>query len=144
MMIVIFAFSSQSSTESTQVSDSVGMLIGRLIIPGFDGWTMVEKLSFASDISFFVRKGAHFSIYTVLGVSLFFGLQGLIFKWKNRAVTAVLIGVIYSMTDEFHQSFVPGRSMEVRDVGIDSFGVLCGVFLCLLFCFLWMKWKKKR
>ena len=39
------------------------------------------------------------------------------------------IGALYACTDEFHQRFVPGRSGELRDVGIDCCGVLTGVLL---------------
>ena len=48
------------------------------------------------------------------------------------APAAWLIGTAYAVTDEFHQSFVPGRSCELRDVVIDSCGVLTGVLAALL------------
>ena len=48
------------------------------------------------------------------------------------ALAAWLIGTAYAVTDEFHQSFVPGRSCELRDVMIDSCGVLTGVLLATL------------
>ena len=40
------------------------------------------------------------------------------------------------MTDEIHQLFVPGRSGEIRDVCIDSLGVITGIiiFLIILIC----------
>jgi len=41
-------------------------------------------------------------------------------------------GVLYAVTDEIHQSFVPGRSCELRDVLIDSVGVLTGVTILWL------------
>ena len=48
------------------------------------------------------------------------------------APAAWLIGTAYAVTDEFHQSFVPGRSYEFRAVVIDSCGVLTGVLAALL------------
>ena len=48
------------------------------------------------------------------------------------APAAWLIGTAYAVTDEFHQAFVPGRSCELRDVVIDSCGVLTGVLAALL------------
>ena len=48
------------------------------------------------------------------------------------APAAWLIGTAYAVTDEFHQSFVPGRSCEFRDIVIDSCGVLTGVLAALL------------
>lgn len=55
------------------------------------------------------------------------------------AAAAWLIGTAYAVTDEFHQSFVPGRSCEFRDVVIDSCGVLTGVLAALL-----VEWIRKR
>ena len=48
--------------------------------------------------------------------------------------------VLYSVTDEIHQMFVPGRSCELRDVAIDSCGVATGILLCTII----KKWKKGR
>ena len=42
---------------------------------------------------------------------------------------AVFIGFLYASTDEFHQTFVPGRSGEIRDILIDTFGVLLGALI---------------
>ena len=38
-----------------------------------------------------------------------------------------MIGVLYAVTDEVHQYFVPGRSCELRDALIDACGVAAGV-----------------
>ena len=40
-----------------------------------------------------------------------------------------ILGVIYAITDEVHQYFVPGRSCEFKDVCIDGSGVLFGIVL---------------
>ena len=45
---------------------------------------------------------------------------------------AGLIGVLYAVSDEIHQCFVSGRSGELRDVLIDSAGVICGVVILRL------------
>jgi VanZ family protein len=41
----------------------------------------------------------------------------------------VLLGVAYGASDELHQHFVPGRSVEFGDWVADSLGVCAGVFL---------------
>ena len=50
-------------------------------------------------------------------------------RWSMIAGCGIAwaVGAIYAMTDEFHQTLVPGRSGEVLDVCIDAAGVLCGV-----------------
>lgn len=44
----------------------------------------------------------------------------------------MLVGVLYAASDEFHQSFVPGRGPSIVDVGIDSLGVLTGILAVLI------------
>lgn len=46
---------------------------------------------------------------------------------------ALLICVLYAISDEVHQKFIPGRSGEVRDVIIDTAGASVGISVYLLF-----------
>ncbi len=40
----------------------------------------------------------------------------------------ILIGlVIFAISDEIHQSFVPGRTASFMDVGLDFLGIFCGL-----------------
>lgn len=48
----------------------------------------------------------------------------------GTAVAAVLLTIAYGMTDEFHQSFVPGRSAEVHDLYADAIGAIAGTAAC--------------
>jgi hypothetical protein len=45
------------------------------------------------------------------------------------------VGTLYAASDELHQMFSDGRSPQVRDVCIDSAGVLTGVLVTLLFLY---------
>ncbi|HIU52150.1 MAG TPA: VanZ family protein [Candidatus Merdicola faecigallinarum] len=56
---------------------------------------------------------------------------------KRKITYSFIIGVIYAITDEIHQLFVPGRSGEIRDVLIDGLGIIVGIILIYQF-------KKKR
>ena len=42
------------------------------------------------------------------------------------------MGALYAITDEIHQLFVPGRSGMIKDVFIDSLGIITGVIICLI------------
>ena len=109
-------------------------------------------------LSFVVRKCAHFAEFTLLGWSVALtvadyleslraarrdvpgGAQHDVAGWSQRDVPGGaqlwlpwLIGTAYAVTDEFHQYFVPGRSCEVRDMLIDSCGVLVGVLIVARF-----------
>ncbi|RMF56395.1 MAG: VanZ family protein, partial [Calditrichaeota bacterium] len=56
------------------------------------------------------------------------------FSWRFYLLV-FLLGSLYGVSDEFHQSFVPGRYTELSDFLADSAGVLFG-----LLCF--VKWPK--
>ncbi len=83
-----------------------------------------------------LRKMAHVVEYFILA---FFLLRASRKTWPSLSRGLLLVGagvtaVLYAMSDEVHQAFVPGRGPSVRDVLIDSSGVV----LCLVFC--WKTW----
>ena len=51
---------------------------------------------------------------------------------KTLFLTSWMICIAYAASDELHQFFSPGRSPQIRDVVIDSFGALAGILLGLL------------
>jgi VanZ family protein len=65
-----------------------------------------------------LKKGAHMLEYAVL-VVLFW--QALGSRWAGLAW---LLTVLYAVSDEFHQTFVPGRNGRYEDVIIDGTGAL--------------------
>ena len=74
---------------------------------------------------FLLRKVAHFTEFTVLGLCLCW-LFGMLGKGK---LTPFLCGGLAACVDEAIQIFVPGRGPSLRDVCIDAGGVLLGVIL---------------
>jgi hypothetical protein len=70
---------------------------------------------------FALRKLAHAAEYAVLGALLARAL-------RDPRLAAV-VGMLYAVSDEVHQAFVPGRMGSPLDVVIDSIGVLAGVVL---------------
>ena len=73
---------------------------------------------------FSIKKICHIAEYWILTALLFKALRVHI-PLKGRAVfTAALITTLYACSDEWHQTFVPGREGTLRDVGIDALGVL--------------------
>ncbi len=48
----------------------------------------------------------------------------------KSAAAAVAIAVIYAASDEWHQSFVPGRSADIRDWYADGMGAVAGAAAC--------------
>jgi VanZ family protein len=72
---------------------------------------------------FLIKKTAHFVIYFVLGVATFRALKNTSGLPVPRLLfwTIIICG-LYAVSDEIHQSFVPGRGPSVRDVIIDLVG----------------------
>lgn len=89
-----------------------------------------------------VRKIAHFTEYAILGflaIITFYAyvnrekpLSSFIFRLRPTLIIS-LICLIYSITDEFHQAFIPGRSPQPIDVVIDTLGVIMGIIMFLVF-----------
>lgn len=135
-MGVIFYLSHQPAEASSQLSG------------GITDWIVssIEKvIPFKINIELlhtFVRKTAHFTAYFVLGLLLVITIQAS--RKLKRASISLIIAVIYAITDEFHQTFIPGRSGELRDVLIDSVGALTGIIFFLIITFIWNRKKAAR
>lgn len=104
-MAIIFAFSSQANSgEATE------QVLGEINVP--------------------VRKCAHMFEYAVL-----FWLT----RWSAITIRrpsfivpgmfAFVFCLLYAASDEYHQSFVPGRSAQLQDVAVDMAGSLIAAFL---------------
>lgn len=134
-MMFIFMMSQQNADTSTETSLRAGTLVAELVVPGYRDWPAAEQRALAMQIDYPVRKLAHASEYTVLGIlySLSVLSVSAIPKWRKLLCTAFPLGVLYAMSDEFHQLFVPGRAGRVSDVLIDSSGVLLGIAIVSLF-----------
>jgi VanZ like family len=81
----------------------------------------------------FSDKTVHFWVYGVLGLLVFRALAGGSMRgltWPH-AGAAILFAMLYGVSDEFHQAFVPGRTPDVRDVAADTLGA-AGVVLVML------------
>jgi VanZ family protein len=101
-MCVIFAFSATPSNE----------------LPNFGSSDTI------------IKKGAHMLGYALLTLAY---LRGLKVTSNNRsetwkfAIFSLILAALYAMTDEYHQSFVPGRNSRWTDVGIDTIGGIVGL-----------------
>ena len=129
-MLFIFIMSGAEEDTSRAQSGAVCEIICQTFVEGYDQMSQDEQIALQARISFPVRKGAHLTEYAVLGALLAltaasFEIRGL---YRGRGY-ALLTGLLYAVSDEIHQHFVPGRSCEIRDMSIDSSGVLLGVLL---------------
>lgn len=141
---IVFNFSAQNGEESGNLSEKVTTFIVNVLskVKNMDTNT---KLHYIAKLHPIVRKLAHFSLYTIIGFSLMGFFSTFNIRNKYKVLWSGLIGISYAGLDEFHQSFTPGRGPSIKDVAIDSAGVLTGILILIMLIILvesivnWMK-----
>lgn len=122
-MLLIFSFSNQKSIDSSKLSDGLIVKVANVFI---DEELSIEKQDeILEKYTTIVRKTAHFVIYLILGIlviNLFIE-----YDIKHLLLISLLVCLLYSISDEFHQLFIDGRSGEIRDIIIDTIGSLIGI-----------------
>jgi VanZ family protein len=93
-----------------------------------------ETLDFLHHI---IRKCGHLTEYFILSMLILRGIRagekGMHVRW---ALVTILIIAGYAALDEYHQSFVPGRTAAVGDVLIDTSGGIAAQMVASLFVLL--------
>lgn len=73
-----------------------------------------------------VKKGWHVVGYAILALSYWYAFR----MQQDKRGLAWLLAVLYALTDEFHQAFVPGRHSTIWDVLIfDNFGAMISLWI---------------
>lgn len=102
-------------------------------IPSLDtGWGLWD---------FLLRKMAHMVEYAVLCGLL---IRAFVRTWpalglKRLLVWCFLLSLLYAISDEIHQSFVPGRGPSAMDVLVDSVGIVMCIWSYRIKNTLWQK-----
>lgn len=139
--IIVFCLSAEVADDSSKTSGNTIKLALRIINPKIDSITLDKMVLIMQPI---VRKMAHFTLYAIGGVLLFNMLDNFTTLRFKNVVISWTSGLVYAITDEIHQLFVAGRSGELRDVCIDSLGVLCGICVIFLITLLYEEHNKKK
>jgi len=141
--ISIFNFSNQDGQASSGVSRKVAKKIID-IYPYTKNLNEENKKQIVEKIQPIIRKGAHLSIYTLVGILMMSFISTYNIKLKYRFLISILVGLGYASSDEIHQSFIPGRNASIIDVGIDTSGVLLGIILVLIIISVYKKITKNK
>lgn len=140
MMYIIFSFSAQTGTASSNLSYKVSHKVVSIADNALDLELTNQQISRCiQKIHFYIRKLAHFTEYFLLAVSIsiplyVYGIRGI---WI--VLTAGILCSGFAALDEFHQLFVQGRSASVRDVIIDSCGACIGILFVKMFGYIGRK-----
>jgi len=118
--------SGKPGAESSQESDKVMSIISK------NKNSSISLNNKKIRLEVIVRKNAHAFEYTVLA----FLVSASFFSFEKRGrgiiIYILFICLFYAVTDEFHQSFVSGRTSRASDVLIDFGGSLIGMLLFYL------------
>jgi VanZ family protein len=137
---LIFSFSNQPYEKQELKSDLPNVInlqkvekhFGEVQFEYSQKEVSLKSLGAAGFVEFFIRKGAHLSVYFVLGFLLYRALS----SYKKRIVVnsglSLLLTVLYAASDEFHQSITPNRTPLFHDVVIDTVGGIIGILVAIL------------
>lgn len=120
-ILIIFWFSSKPA----DVSDSQSFFLVYYLDDFLRLFNIECDLHFLNHI---VRKCAHFSEYTLLGI--------LVTHANHKAPIHAkfpLVFLLIPILDELTQYFTPGRSCQISDMLLDSSGIIFGIILYILF-----------
>ncbi len=136
--VLIFALSAEPANKSSDTSGEFTRTLFSAFYPDFNDLDEEQQEELINEASFIIRKAAHFSLYLVLGILAFLNIatyKSIPFLLKPLFSSGFCLA--YSISDEIHQRYVPGRSGEIRDVLIDICGSAFAIaFLTLIF---WVK-----
>lgn len=135
-MIMIFLLSNDTAVQSSKKSD--GFIIKSVSFVLQRDLTSNEKENVLKYLVVPVRKLAHLFIYFVLGILIISLLKEYRVLNSKVLILSIFICFLYACSDEVHQLFILGRSGEIRDVFIDTFGSFLGILSFYL-----MKKRKK-
>lgn len=145
----IFFMSGMDTTESNAKSKGTLNEIVEKTVETTNGMGITDKhpseskmKQFIDKYNYLFRKFAHASEYFVLTLLLIFALKNSNVKGIKIFLFSILICFIYACTDEYHQTFVNGRTGQFGDSLIDTLGGSIGCIVYYLINKL-IKFKKK-
>lgn len=135
MMYIIFSFSAQTGEVSGELSYKISYQIVETKNEILNTGKSYDELAYeAESIHYYVRKAAHMTEYCLLAIAISFPLYVYRVRGFWLFLLAGIVCVGFACLDEYHQSFVSGRTPGITDVGFDSLGALVGILLVQLFC----------
>uniref|UniRef100_UPI00402AB03E VanZ family protein n=1 Tax=[Lactobacillus] rogosae TaxID=706562 RepID=UPI00402AB03E len=130
MAMIIFGFSKQDGEESSGLSYKAADIILTVCDKaGIIDCNENNRESMIEAVQFPIRKAAHMTEYAIFSIFVMIALIVDGIKGVRIPVISAVIAIAFAATDEFHQTFVPGRYGCVLDVLIDAAGSIIGLII---------------
>lgn len=129
---IIWRFSAQPAAVSGDLSDRLLWRLLEDLSPAFAAASRDAQTAAVELLSFFERKTAHMFLYFVLALLVLFALRRFFHRRGPQTALTLLICAVLAGLDEYHQTLVPGRSGELRDVLVDLTGAAIALGLTAL------------
>lgn len=102
----------------------------------------VETHGIEGFIEFFLRKGAHVTVFLLICLFLYYGITKSFAQMSDfsKMCFAFFVTVLYALFDEWHQSMTPNRTRYIGDVWLDSLGAS----LAILFIWIVLHFRTKK
>ena len=133
-MIIIFMFSNMDTIKSNGTSKEMINKVVDTTIETSNNIGIIEetpteeeKQNIVNNLNLPLRKIMHFTIYLFLSLLLLNALTKT--KIQNKYFITIIICFIYAITDEYHQTFIDGRTGQFIDVLIDTTGSILGLII---------------
>lgn len=122
LVILVILFIWDNSLQNDISSDGLSLMLTQWLSP------ILYKLGISGDmwsLNRIVRKMAHVFEFAVLGGCLYVALHQ--FNREYAGLKVIAIGLVIAVMDECLQLISIGRNASIRDVAIDTAGVIIGV-----------------
>ena len=106
----------------------------------YDGQQVSSQADPYGFIEFIFRKSGHVFGYCFLTILFFFTLAQTNMKRTSIYLLSCILAILYACSDEWHQSFIPGRTGHWEDaIIVDGIGVLLALLIIVV-----SRWSRRK
>jgi VanZ family protein len=91
-----------------------------------------SRIPYLGEIDFLVKKFGHAIGYALLALAYYIALPTRLPR-GYRAFLAWIMAILFALSDEYHQSFIEGRTSSLRDVFIDTLGAAIALVIAVAY-----------
>lgn len=92
----------------------------------------IASLGIGGFIEFFIRKGAHVTVFLILCLLLYYAFTRTIASSRMAVLFAFFSTILYAIFDEWHQGWTPNRTPYIGDIFLDGIGAIIAVLIIFI------------